>query len=1278
MFMWWNLSLIMRGLSVLFLFNLSAQTQAAASASLSYLQQDPPLETSAERPIALQDLRQFRHIGPAAGWSASTVNAIAQDHQGYMWFGTMDSLARYDGYEFVHYYYDPDNPYSISQSAIYALEVDRDGTLWVGTWGSGLNRYDRQTGRFTRFVHDENDPTSLSSNVVRRIYADRDNTIWVGTSDGLNRFDRETETFVRYQHDPEDPTSLGRNFIQAIYEDHTGALWLGTYWGLDRFDRETTTFTHYLHDPQNPASLLDNQIWSLYEDSRSNLWVGSAGGLSRFEPASETFVNYIHDPQNPNSIANAGVMFIQEDSNGMLWIGTYGDSLNAFDRDTETFTHYRHDSADASTIDAEILIAGLYDGNGLLWIGSADTNYISVLDTYPQPFTLLRNPAEARPDGMAAQMVAGMHEDSDGDLWMIILGHGATRYSPKTGVSHDYLPNPNDPNSLSTLQHWHVFRSPTTGHVWFGSIDGFVDRLDPETGIFTQFRHDPDDPTSLSNGTIYLPWEDPSGTLWISAKGGGLNRFDPETDSFIHYRHDPNNPNSLSSDLVWDFTSDHAGNLWIGTEDGGLNRFDPVTETFSHFRHDPTDPNSLSNDNVMVIHEASDGYLWVGTWNGLNRFDPVSGASRRFYAADGLAADRVQGIVEDQLGYIWIIHGTGLSRINPETLAIRTFDARNQGLPAKYTIVHRSYTSGRDGQLYFGTPEGLLVVWPELLEADVLPPEVLLTDFLLANESEPTDDESILSQAIDATDSVTLAYTDNIFSIDFAAMDYRAPERIRYRYRLLGFNDEWTETGSSHRRATYTNLAPGSYTFEVNAASSDGDWSEITRSLDIVITPPWWQTNLFRLLAILTLVGASLAAYYVRTRELRRMNRILETQVSERTTEISSLLSIARAINTSLDLPVTLEHVLNNLHTSIDYDLAVVFTLEGDLLKVGAQRGLELPSEIMQSGFRADAIPLFSALLNSRQAVLVEDIQAHESTRLSIEAILKRPMRTRGWITITLVAQGEVIGILTLSHQQPGFYTDKDLQFAYAFAGFASTAIRNARLHERSLSAAIMGERQRLARDLHDSTTQLVYGTALLSNGWGIQASQNRLSDIAGCFNQIEKLSLEALRHLRSLIYQLRPLILEEVGLIRALQNRFESVELRLNIDAQLTVAGKPPPLPYQVEEEVYHIVIEALNNALRHAHATRIRIAIETLDEQLVIRVEDDGKGFDTQEISHGMGLDTMEVRANTIGAKLFVDTLSGRGTTVHLLVPLLTPGETATATIPHASQETNLHQAS
>jgi len=847
---------------------------------------------------------RFDHLSVEQGLSSNGITGIVQDNRGFMWFSANDGLNRYDGYDFKVYRHDPEDPGSLSDNFIRILYKDRTGDLWIGTLSGGLNRFDRETEKFIRYQHDPQDPHSLSHDEIRSIYEDETGTLWIGTNGGgLNRFDRNTGQFIHYRYDSEDPLSLGHDVIFGMYEDRAGVLWIGTAGGLNRFDRDTETFRRYQHNPDNPNSLSSDRVRAMYEDQEDRFWIATlGGGLDRFDREAETFQHYQHNPDDPTSLSDNFIITIYEDGAGVLWIGTT-TGVDRFDRDTGTFAHSLHDSADPNSLSSNVVLIIYEDRSGIVWIGT-DGGGVNRFDREKKMFTHYQHDS-ADLNSLSHNDVLTMYEDRTGALWICTNGGGLDKFDRETGTFTHYQHDPDNSNSLSHNMVYAVLED-RMGMIWIGTFGGGLDKFDPETELFTHYRHDPNDPQSLSNDMITSIYEDQSGILWVGTWNGGLNQFDPqssrgETETFKRYQHDPADSSSLSDNFVISIYEDRTGVLWIGTFASGLNRFDPrsswgETETFRRYQNDPDNSNSLSHDGVYAVYENPTGVLWVATGGGLNKLilskAEGEGPNRQieqfihYRKNDGLPSDGLCGILEDQQGNLWLSTNQGLSKFNPQMETFRNYDVSDGLQSNQFNIL--AYGKSRNGEMFFGGPNGFNAFYPEQITDNPHIPPIVITNFQLANKPFSIDKDSVLQKSIVETNRLILSYQDRVFSFEFAALNYRVPEKNRYKYTLEGFEDEWNEVDSTRRYVTYTNLDPGDYVFRVIGSNNDGVWNEEGISVEIIITPPFWATWWFRGMIAVLVVGFAVGGHRWRVRAIERQRRQLEIQVTERTQELAT------------------------------------------------------------------------------------------------------------------------------------------------------------------------------------------------------------------------------------------------------------------------------------------------------------------------------------------------------------------------------------------------------
>jgi signal transduction histidine kinase/ligand-binding sensor domain-containing protein len=851
---------------------------------------DEPPAASTTFPAYPGNNLRFEHLTSEDGLASNRVTSVIRDRKGFMWFGTFDGLNRYDGYEIEVYRHDPGDENSLSANFVVALHEDRDGFLWVGTNGGGLNRYDPRTEQFTHYRHEPANPHTLSNDSVMALYLDREGILWIGTDGGgLNRYDPSTESFTRYSQDPNDPFSLSHNVVWAILEDERGTLWVGTDGGgLNRFDRETERFSAYRHDPDKPDSLRDDSVLALAEGLDGSLWVGTRrSGLARFDLKTERFIHYQHDPEDPFSLSHNNILDLHATQSGILWIGTGGGGLNRFDIQAERFSWYLSDPNNPYSLSHNQIKKVYTDSSGLLWLATVGGG-VDLVDLERKPFTHYHS-KPGDPNSVSSNDVTGLYEDRAGVLWLGTSSGGLNRLDRQTTQYTHYMHDPNDPQSLSdnTVR---AIVEDGDGMLWLATRGG-LNRFDPKTEQFTVYHASPDDPSSLLHDSVWNVDLDSQGMLWIGTSLG-LNKLDPRSGQFlVAYRYDPDDSHSLSGTTVTVIHEDQAGTLWFGTLGDGLNRFDRETEHFTQYKHDPADSQSLGDNTVWTIHEDSEGVLWIGTSAGLDRFDPNEGQFVHYGEDDGLPRGGVMSILEADASLsrqagsnLWLGTSSGLYKLNPRTEALRRYDV-GDGLQGN-EFWWGSAVKSTSGELFFGGGNGVTAFYPDQIQDNPHVPQVVLTDFRLANKPVEIAEDSALQQAIAETEHLTLTHEERVISFEFAALDYRSPGKNRYRYMLEGFDEDWTEVGSDRRFVTYTNLDPGEYTFRVLGSNSDGIWNEEGASLGLTITPPWWQTPWAMGILLVFVVAGMYGAYRWRVRNLEARSRELEIQVTQRTQQL--------------------------------------------------------------------------------------------------------------------------------------------------------------------------------------------------------------------------------------------------------------------------------------------------------------------------------------------------------------------------------------------------------
>ncbi len=817
------------------------------------------------------DILQFENLSTEQGLSQSTVTVILQDRQGFMWFGTESGLNKYDGYQFTIYKHDSENPQSLVSNVITAMFEDRDGSLWIGT-SAGLEHLDRQTGSFIHYKQEFYGPDVISGKMVLAINQDHAGTLWVGTDGGgLARLDLKTKKSTVYKHSSEDSKTIFSDIVRSIFEDRDGTLWIGTDQGLDRFDPTSEILIHANRDSTLLDPLNDNPIYAINEDDQGALWLGTEKGLFQWDRVAGRLNKYLHDSNVTDSISNDSIRCIFRDLQGTLWIGTRS-GLNWFDASQKRFIRYNHNSNDPQSLISDSIRSVYEDRSHVLWVGTASGG-LSKYAPASHKFSLYRNNS-AQLNGLSDNNIWSVYEDHSGILWFGTFSAGLNSLDRESGKVTVYKSDPADSTSLSA-DDIRTILEDRRGNIWVGTEHGGLNRFDPQTGKFTRYQHNADDPDSLSSDIVFSTYEDHLGRLWVGTGDGGLNLLDQATGTFTHYINDPSNPNSLSDNNVRAIFEDRRGMLWVGTF-GGLNLFDEKTDRFTTYRNHPDDPSSLSSDLVFSIVENLDGTIWVGTFGGgLNRFDRTTQTFTRYTEKKGLPDDSVYGILAGGDGALWLSTNKGIAKFDPGLETFRKYDV-SDGLQGNQ-FNPGAFFQSRDGEMFFGGTQGLNAFFPEQVTDNPVRPAVVITAFKKFNRPIQTD--------LGSKESVQLSYRDDFISFEFAALDFNAPNKNQYAYQLDGFDPDWVEAGTRHY-ASYTNLPGGEYIFRVKASNSDGIWNETGVAIPLIITPPVWQTWWFNGALILLLGAVVAGGFRIRLNSIREQNVYLETQVSERTSEL--------------------------------------------------------------------------------------------------------------------------------------------------------------------------------------------------------------------------------------------------------------------------------------------------------------------------------------------------------------------------------------------------------
>jgi ligand-binding sensor domain-containing protein/signal transduction histidine kinase len=762
----------------------------------------------ATRTYALDPNRNLNEFGHQVwltenGLPQNTVQTIVQTDDGYLWVGTQDGLARFDGLNFT--VFDKENTPAFKSNDIRFLHEDRQGRLWIST-SYGL--ICRHNGQFKVFTVSE----GLPDNSVGPVVEDTNGNIWIGTAGGLTRFDNGNfKTFTTDQ-------GLAGNAIQTLYLRPNGAILVGTSAGLQFFDGDQFS-------PRNkPAAPLTSIITSIVGTKGGDLWLGTLDGLLHVDGEGH---------QTTIALPNNRISALQLDREGALWIATAGGVARLQNERLETFTA-------AEGLSSNLVLSIFEDREGSLWIGT-EAGGLNLLKS--KKFTTYTTK-----DGLPNDLVKAIYQDAQGGIWIGSNGGGLTLFkngkfttwTTQDGLSSDVV--------LSLA-------GDTDGTLWIGTPDGLNRFKDEKFQTFT-FAD------GLANDLVRSVFVDRNGVLWVGTRDG-LNSF--RDNEFTTYTtHD-----GLANNFIGAIFEDSKGNLWVGTLGGLSKKKDGKFQTF-------TTKDGLSSNTVISIYEDASGDLWIGTnGGGLNRLRGDKFVS--FTNRNALAADVIYRILEDKQQNLWCSSNKGIFRVSKSELESVANGATTNLNPVFYgpadgTLTRECSGGGHpagwqtsDGRMWFATIKGLAVIDPEHIPLNTSPPPIAVEQLFVDNQSIPLTQKLTLPPGLARLDFY------------YTALSFIAPENVRFKYKLEGFDENWID-GGARRVASYTNLRPGNYKFRVIAANNDGVWNESGAAVDLYLQPRFYQTYWFYLICVLLSAATAWQLYRLRVRRMALQFRVVNDE----------------------------------------------------------------------------------------------------------------------------------------------------------------------------------------------------------------------------------------------------------------------------------------------------------------------------------------------------------------------------------------------------------------
>lgn len=769
----------------------------------------------------------FNNINIEQGISQSTIEAIFQDSEGYIWLGTNDGLNRYNGYEFKIYNYE-EYQNSISHNGITDITEDKYGNIWVNTV-SGVNKINKKTEKISNYTEING---KIKEDSTTEIIVTKDNNILVGTYEGLNIYNAKEDRFdiILEQKD-----GILSSCIYSIDEDINGNIWIGTELGLNKLSKDFKVLETYTSE---------SEIYNIFcDDENGFVWAGSdSSGLLKIDTKTKEVKQYINNIEDLNSLPANQVGAIIRDSKGNLWVGTT-NGLARYNEKNDSFDVYKNKVYDKNSLVYNDVRSIIEDREGVLWVGTYSG--ISIFDTESS----IKYYNAGLDDGylLSENMVHGIYEDDEGYLWIGSRTKGVNiidrenNTSKSINMENNNVIQSNSINDITVYKDF-IFVATDAGVLKINKKENTIQNYNLEDGLIGENVKD-----------IFVCDKN---YLWIGSTNG-LNLLDIENDKII----DMTDYVDEGSYVRYVYQG-QDGSYYIGfLRDGGLGIIEPNSKETKYYKNIPNDKTSISSNRVRYINEDSKGNIWIGTSYGLNKYDPKTKVFKRYTTSDGIANNTIYGVLVDDNDNIWVSTNKGISQIDTKNNTVNNLSVTD-GLQGNEFNGNAAFKS-KSGELFFGGINGLNAFYPEDVNSINNKSKVIFDGFKV-NDKDYLD---INGLKFDNN-------TENI-KIKFFTPVYSSNKNISYEYELIGSNSSKATTKENY--VIYNDLLPGKYTFKVRAVDSRGDISD-SETIEFSIKYPFWMSPIacfiYLVIAILFIINNKYKLKYLdrlvksRTKEL--------------------------------------------------------------------------------------------------------------------------------------------------------------------------------------------------------------------------------------------------------------------------------------------------------------------------------------------------------------------------------------------------------------------------
>jgi signal transduction histidine kinase/ligand-binding sensor domain-containing protein/CheY-like chemotaxis protein len=817
--------------------------------------------------------RYFNKVGEGNNGIEPIITSIEQTTDGFLWFGTQGGLVRYDGYRFKKFSNIVDDDTSLSNDRIVALKASNNGNLWIGTKYGGASLYIAEKQSFIQYRHDPEKENSLSHNHVRNIVIDNLGQVWFATFGGVNVLSADLKHFQHLKHDKDNSRSLPSNRVYSIVIDHSANIWIGTDKGLVNYDINNNSFEPFDALDQNKQALGEQTVYRLFLDKQGQVWVGtSKQGAYLVNKKMQLHRIPVISPVK-NSIENKWVFGFSQPSESEVWIGTYGAGIYIYDADKKAIVeNITYDKASPNSINSNDIGSIYTDQSGMIWIGTWGAG-LNSFNSYNEAFRTF-SPGSPDTNSITNKNIMSVMENSDGNVWLGTFGNGIDILNPKFGVIDGIRPVAKGEPGIHDGTIMSMFQTDKNT-VWIGTRSEGIFKYKVDTGLTTNYNRQSGLPSNFITKIIRAS----DNRIWVGTKLG-LALYRNQSDDFIPV----STTNSLGEPLKMEVLIIQKSKkaLWLSTTIG-----------FFRIRDDHSVLEKVKPDNYSDIKQDcptimspvmdNDDQLWIGCKHGLfkvnNQYADLTHFEKIKSIPDAVSVSYSRNILFDQQNNLW-----QLGAMRSADTGVVTLLSEDNGINVGASWIGSSLRT-TNNEIIFGATKGMLAIKPSLFKRwDYQPPVVITT-------AKVDDKEHIIGP--DKT--IELGPSNKSFSVEFSALDYSAPTKLKYAVMLEGYDDDWRETSNFYRVANYTNLEPGQYTLKVRGSNTRGDWSPNILTVKIVQIPTWYQTTWFKLLVVIFVALLIFALFEYRTKVLKHRTRVLRQIVRESTRDLEHSFALVKA-----------------------------------------------------------------------------------------------------------------------------------------------------------------------------------------------------------------------------------------------------------------------------------------------------------------------------------------------------------------------------------------------